>query len=192
MKQKIIFLVLTIYWVIQFGEVKHQDTHLDLSNTSKSYGYTTTDTKLNLKKSDKHSSLFRNYQMASYNVDIGNTSEDGSVAIPDSNKLHEVTEGIYRKMYELAPEDIGGWVTSFDGGWGSLWTGKESAHNSMYQGYDGGEWKTKECPPGYTRSARIHLKNGDDTDDIWGDGDDEIKLSGVTRICAEIEVIMMM
>ena len=65
------------------------DTHLDLSNTSKSYGYTTTDTKLNLKKSDKHSSLFRNYQMASYNVDIGNTSEDGSVAIPDSNKLHE-------------------------------------------------------------------------------------------------------
>ena len=122
--------------------------------------------------------------MASYNVDIGNTSEDGSVAIPDSNKLHEVTEGIYRKMYELAPEDIGGWVTSFDGGWGDLWTGKESAHNSMYQGYDGGEWKTKECPPGYTRSARIHLKNGDDTDDIWGDGDDEIKLSGVTRICA--------
>ena len=53
--------------------------------------------KLNLKKSDKHSSLFRNYQMASYNVDIGNTSEDGSVAIPDSNKLHEVTEGIIVK-----------------------------------------------------------------------------------------------
>ena len=43
--------------------------------------------------------------------------------------------------------------------------------------------ENKRCPPGYC-SARIHLKNGDDTDDIWGDGDDEIKLSGVTRICA--------